>query len=189
MAAELDPPSSPSSTQVSPLEGGCTCKLVRYRMVTKPLIVQCCHCRWCQRESGGAFAVNAMIEANRVVHLGPEPQLSTLPSESGAGQTIARCPKCYVALWSNYEGPLIRYVKVGTLDMPANCPPDIHIFTASKQPSVVLPEGVPALEKSYTAKEDVWSKESLKRWQVFKEKVRTWEAKKKEEEERGTISS
>lgn len=190
MGSEQNHPGSSTNdeAQVTYLEGGCCCKHIRYRIVSKPLVVHCCHCRWCQRETGSAFALNAMIEANRVIHLGPEPELSKVPSESGVGQTIARCPKCFVALWSNYDGPLIRFVRAGTLDKPAYCPPDVHIFTASKQPWVILPEGVLALEKTYTAKEDVWPKESLKRWEIFLEKVRTWEARKEKEagEENGS---
>ena len=49
-----------------PLSGGCTCRGVRYRMMSEPLFVHCCHCRWCQRETGTAFALNALIEAERV---------------------------------------------------------------------------------------------------------------------------
>jgi hypothetical protein len=48
-----------------PIEGGCDCRAVRYRMLSAPLFVHCCHCRWCQRESGASFALNAMIEADR----------------------------------------------------------------------------------------------------------------------------
>ncbi len=149
-------------------------------MVSKPLIVHACHCRWCQRETGSALAINAMIEANRVVHLGPEPLLHKVPSESGEGQTLARCPKCNGVIWSNYEGPLIRFVRVGTLDQPGRCPPDAHIFTASKQPWMILPEGVPALENTYDKKEDIWSEESIQRLAVFNEKVRVWQASKAE---------
>src|SRR5688572_15686795 len=116
-------------------------------MQTAPLFVHCCHCRWCQRESGAAFALNAMIEADRVVELGQAPELVPTPSASGAGQLIARCPKCRIAIWSNYAGtgPVIKFVRVGTLDEPDLLPPDIHIFTASKQPWVVIPEGTPAV--------------------------------------------
>ena len=119
-----------------PLEGGCDCGYVRYRMETAPLFVHCCHCRWCQRESGASFALNAMIEAERVTHLAAEPELVNTPSESGSGQNIARCPKCRIAVWSNYSGAgrLVRFVRVGTLDTPDVLPPNIHIFTASKQP-------------------------------------------------------
>jgi hypothetical protein len=134
-----------------PAEGGCTCRRVRYRMTGGPLFVHCCHCRWCQRETGSAFALNAMIEADRVQLLTGEPEVIPTPSASGKGQKIARCPDCKVALWSNYAGAgdAIRFVRVGTLDEPDRLPPDIHIYTASKQPWVILPAGAKAVEAFY----------------------------------------
>src|SRR5689334_12945450 len=111
---------SVTSNEVFPLEGGCDCRLVRYRMRTRPLFVHCCHCRWCQRESGASFALNAMIEADNVLLLGAAPQIVDTPSSSGMGQKIARCPECKVAVWSHYRsaGPVIRFVRVGTLKQP-----------------------------------------------------------------------
>ena len=146
------------------LEGGCTCRAVRYRMTAKPLFVHCCHCRWCQRETGASFALNAMIESDRVVLLSGVPEVVVTPSNSGKGQKIARCPQCRIALWSNYggAGDVVRFVRVGTLDKPDRLPPDIHIFTSSKQPWVVLPRGTPAV-KEYYDREKYWPKASLKR--------------------------
>lgn len=147
-----------------PLEGGCTCREIRYRMMTRPMFVHCCHCRWCQRETGAAFALNAMIEADRVVLLAGAPEIVNTPSNSGKGQKIWRCPSCRIAVWSNYAGagPAIHFVRVGTLDQPDVLPPDIHIFTASKQPWVVLPEGTPAVAEYYEASK-YWPAESLAR--------------------------
>jgi hypothetical protein len=162
----------PAAPDVFPLEGGCDCKAVRYRVETPPLFVHCCHCRWCQRESGASFALNAMIEADRVTLLGAEPEVVDTPSASGKGQKIARCPKCRVAVWSNYSGagPSVRFVRVGTLDQPDHLPPDIHIFTASKQPWVVLPPGIPAVPEYYSSKE-MWPAESLARREALLAKV------------------
>jgi hypothetical protein len=145
-------------------DGGCTCRFVRFRMLTKPLFVHCCHCSWCQRETGTAFALNAMIEADRVQMLEGEVIVVDSPSNSGKGQRISRCPKCWVAVWSNYAGAgdTLRFVRVGTLDEAAALPPDIHIFTGSKQPWVVLPAGTPAVAQYYKASEH-WPKESLER--------------------------
>ena len=145
-------------------EGGCTCRAVRYRMVTPPMFVHCCHCRWCQRETGTAFALNALIEADRVELLQGEVEVIDTPSNSGKGQRISRCPKCRIALWSNYggAGDLVRFVRIGTLDQPDRLPPDIHIFVSSKQPWVVLPSGAPAVTEYYKAA-DYWPKESLER--------------------------
>lgn len=146
------------------LEGGCTCRGVRYRMTSLPMFVHACHCRWCQRETGSAFVLNALIEADRVVLLQGEPRVVLTPSNSGRGQRISRCPECCVALWSNYPGggDKVRFVRVGTLDEPDRLPPDVHIFTASKQPWVILPPGTPAVPEYYDSKQ-LWPAESLDR--------------------------
>jgi hypothetical protein len=105
-----------------------------------------------------------MIEADRVELLQGEPEVVNTPSNSGKGQKITRCPKCRIALWSNYAGggDAVRFVRVGTLDQPDLLPPDIHIFTASKQAWVVLPTNVPAVEEYYD-RNDYWSQASLDR--------------------------
>ncbi len=155
-----------------PVEGGCDCRTVRYRLHSAPLFVHCCHCRWCQRESGASFALNAMIESERVELLSGEPEVVDTPSESGTGQKISRCPVCRIALWSNYGGggEWVRFVRVGTLDDPDRLPPDIHIFTASKQPWVVLPPGTPAMEEYYDAAQ-YWPPESLERRKVLRARM------------------
>jgi hypothetical protein len=147
-----------------PLEGGCTCRHVRYSMLTRPLFVHCCHCTWCQRETGASFALNAMIESDRVQLTQGDVEFVETPSNSGKGQKIARCPKCRVAVWSHYAGAgdAVRFVRVGTLDEAGRVPPDIHIFTSTKQPWVVLPEGIPAVEEYYDRKQ-YWPPESLAR--------------------------
>jgi hypothetical protein len=147
-----------------PIEGGCDCRKIRYRMMSSPLFVHCCHCRWCQRESGASFALNAMIEADRVTLLAGAPEIVDTPSASGKGQKILRCPACRIALWSHYAGAgtAVSFVRVGTLDNPDLLPPDIHIFTSSKQPWVVLPPGAPAVPEYYD-REQHWPAQSLAR--------------------------
>jgi hypothetical protein len=146
------------------LTGHCTCDAVRYRMTSRPLFVHCCHCRWCQRETGASFALNALIEADRVIVLRGEPEVVHTPSNSGKGQRIIRCPQCRIALWSNYAGAgdAVRFIRVGTLDEPDRLPPDIHIYTMSKQPWVVLPPAVPAVAEYYD-RNVYWPKDSLDR--------------------------
>jgi len=152
----------------SPLEGRCTCGAVRYRMTARPLFVHCCHCRWCQRETGASFALNALIEADRVTVLKGVPEVVNTPSNSGKGQKISRCPQCRIALWSNYggAGDAIRFVRVGTLENPDRLPPDIHIYTSSKQPWVVLPPKIPAVEEYYE-RAKYWPKDSLERRRIL----------------------
>ena len=162
---------------VTALEGGCDCRRVRYRLESPPLFVHCCHCRWCQRETGSSFAHNAMIEADRVTPLGERPELVATPSASGRGQRIARCPSCRIALWSHYAGagPVVSFVRVGTLDDPDRWPPDIHIFTASKQPWVVIPPGVPAVA-GYYDREQYWPAASLERWRALTPRIDAYRA-------------
>jgi len=150
----------------TPLEGHCTCQHVRYRLTSQPMFVHCCHCRWCQRETGASYALNALIESDRVELLEGEVELVDTPTESGQGQRVARCPRCRVAVWSHYAyagiGEHIRFVRVGTLVEPDLVPPDIHIFTASKQPWVQLSGDAPVMPGYYKASEH-WSAESLAR--------------------------
>jgi hypothetical protein len=162
---------------VFPLEGGCDCRQIRYRMESAPLFVHCCHCRWCQRETGASFALNAMIETDRVTLLGAKPDLVPTPSQSGGGQEIARCPVCRVAVWSHYggAGPIISFVRVGTLDAPDHLPPDIHIFTNSKQPWVLIPPGMPAVAEYYD-REQHWPAASLARRHAFMPQLKAYQA-------------
>lgn len=160
-----------------PLDGGCDCGQVRYRMLTPPMFVHCCHCRWCQRGSGAAFALNAMIESDRLQALGTPPEWVDTPTASGAGQQIARCPRCRTALWSHYAGAgaLIAFVRVGTLDTPDALPPDIHIFTRSKQPWIVLPPATPAVPEYYD-RDLYWPAESLARRAVLLPRIQAYQA-------------
>lgn len=151
------------------LEGGCDCRGVRYRITSQPLFVHCCHCRWCQRETGSAFALNAMVETERLAVLQGAPEEVAVPSESGKGQRIVRCPHCRVALWSHYPGggEAIAFVRVGTLDTPDALPPDIHIYTASKQPWLMLPADARAFAEFYDPRVE-WSAETLQRYRAAK---------------------
>ena len=145
-----------------PLEGGCACGAVRYRLTTPPLFVNCCHCTWCQRETGGAFVINAIIERDRLEVAGETVAVDTA-SESGTGQIIHRCRTCQVALWSHYgRRTYAAFVRAGTLDRKDAIRPDAHIFTRSKVPWVVLPADQPAFEIFYEL-EKQWPPESLAR--------------------------
>src|SRR5437764_15066463 len=77
-------------------EGGCACGAVRYRLTSEPMFVHCCHCLNCQRQTGSAFVINLLIEADRVELTG-DPQPVDVPRDDGSVQTIYRCPDCQVA--------------------------------------------------------------------------------------------
>lgn len=145
------------------MEGGCACGAVRYRLTSGPMIVHCCHCRDCQRQTGSGFVVNALIETDRIVVASGAPEPTRMPTDSGRVHDVYRCPRCRTALWSDYGArPALRFVRVGTLDEPVALPPDVHIFTRSKLPWVGLPEGARIFEVYYDMRKE-WTPEALAR--------------------------
>lgn len=148
-------------TKLDSKVGGCACGALRYRVDRSPLLVQCCHCRNCQRQTGSAFVINVLVEAQAVITEGPSVAVNA-PREDGSSQRIFRCPACQVAVYSQYGTPGLAFVRVGTLDDPTALQPEVHVFTRSKLPWVVLPEDVPAFDVYYD-EEAVWSPDSLER--------------------------
>jgi hypothetical protein len=144
------------------IEGGCACGEIRYRLASDPLITHCCHCRNCQRQTGSAFVINLLIEADRVELLGGEPQPVGVPRDDGSTQTIFRCPACQVAVYSQYTRPGVLFVRGGTLDDPSRFEPDVHIFTRSKLDWVTLPASAPAFDVYYDT-QALWPPASLER--------------------------
>jgi hypothetical protein len=149
------------------LEGGCSCGAVRYRLASEPLFVHCCHCLNCQRQTGSAFVVNLLIEADRVELLAAEPQPVDVPRDDGSNQRIFRCPTCQVAVFSQYTRRDVYFVRGGTLDDPSSVEPDVHIFTRSKLDWISLPESVSAFEVYYDSK-TLWPSTSLERLQAVR---------------------
>ena len=148
-------------------EGGCACGAVRYRLTSDPLFVHCCHCLNCQRQTGSAFVINALIETDRVELLSGDPQPFSVPRSGGKKQKIWRCTTCQVALYSQYTSPRVRFVRGGTLDEPSSIEPDVHIFTRSKLPWVELPESVPAFTVYYDSQK-LWPAASLERVEALR---------------------
>lgn len=151
------------------LEGGCTCGKVRYRLKRAPMITHCCHCTWCQRETGSAFVINAVIESAEVELLAGPPDVILTPSNSGRGQMIARCPDCQVAVWSHY--PTAReaaaFIRVGTLDDKSAITPDVHIFRSTAVSWVALTDGKPAFDEFYPDRLAIWGREAMDRWEAL----------------------
>ena len=145
------------------LEGGCACGQVRYRLTSAPMFVHCCHCKDCQRQTGSAFVLNALIETDRVGRMDGQTASHAMPTDSGRPHDVVRCTTCQTAVWSHYGGlEKLSFVRVGTLDEPARLTPDVHIYTRSKLPWITLPAGVPAFEAYYDSK-TLWPAESLAR--------------------------
>lgn len=154
------------------LEGRCACGEVRYRLAGRPFAVHCCHCRDCQRETGSAFVINGLIETPMLEIVAGEPETIPTPSASGKGQAIVRCPTCKVALWSHYGGmgDKAAFVRVGTLENPDACPPQVHIFVRSRQPWFDLPMDACAYEVFYSRDDldKLFGEDGAARWRTLR---------------------
>ncbi|MCT2400957.1 GFA family protein [Novosphingobium mangrovi (ex Huang et al. 2023)] len=161
-----------TDTQPERPQGGCACGKVRYRLLADPVVVHCCHCRSCQRETGSAFALNALIETVHVELLGEAPERIDTPSDSGKGQAIMRCPTCKVAVWSHYgaAGEAASFVRAGTLDAPSAVRPGVHIYMQSKLPWVTVTDGAEQFEQFYSGKDVVrlYGEEGAARWKALR---------------------
>lgn len=151
-------------------EGGCDCGKVRYRLKAEPIVIKCCHCHACQRQTGSAFALNVIIESEHVEQIGEAPEQWDLDTSSGMGQANMRCPSCKVSVWSvfNAAGAKAYFVRAGTLDDPSGIEPDLHIFTESKLPWVTIPEGSETFPAFYSGKDvvRVFGEENAARWKA-----------------------
>jgi len=147
-------------------EGGCACGFVRYRLSSEPLFVHCCHCLNCQRQTGSAFVINLLIEAERVEILGGAPGAIEVPRDDGSVQRIFRCPRCQIAVFSEYGRRGVWFVRAGTLDDPTDVKPDVHIYARSKVGWVTLPDEVPAFDVYYDPSR-LWPTESLRRLEAM----------------------
>ena len=171
------------------MDGGCNCGLIRYTMTSAPLIISACHCTRCQKRTGSAFGVNAYIEAERVKVISPEqPEIADATTLEYGSMIYSRCPQCLVNLWYTFEaeGGHVKFVRAVTLDGAQQLEPRVHIWTSSKLPWVVIPEGALAFEEGYEDREAVWEKESLEREKGFAEEQQAcfekWMKEKQEAE-------
>jgi hypothetical protein len=152
-------------------DGQCFCGKLRYRMHGRPMFIHCCHCRDCQQQVGSAFAVNGLIEADRLELIEGEPVAVAMRTDSGHPHDIYRCEACQSPLWSDYgKRGWLLFLRMATLDRAAEFMPDVHIYTRSKLPWVVLPEGARAFEEYYSSKAE-WPEESIARREAARAKA------------------
>lgn len=149
------------------IKGGCFCGAFRYELLDNPMFVNCCHCTDCQMQTGGAFVINAVIEAARIKISKGKLKRVSMPTSSKRPHDIYRCPKCFTAVWSDYGRRPMRFVRVATLDRPHKIKPNAHIFTRSKLSWVRLSKDIPAFKIFYDLKKQWPTKSSKRREKVL----------------------
>ena len=122
-------------------EGGCHCGAVRYSAEVAPVNQRVCHCRRCQKVIGAAFNARVLFRIDHVTIDGPVAMVNTSPDLKRGF-----CSNCGTTMFSRRESAGIIGITTGSLDDPTAFKPQMHIFTASKQPWVQLDDGLPQYE-------------------------------------------
>ncbi|MDM8011251.1 MAG: GFA family protein [Parasphingorhabdus sp.] len=130
-----------------PLTGGCLCGAVRYTLQPgfrmKPYA---CHCTDCQKRTGSAFSCH-MAVMEKDLELTGDVDEGHFVQPSGANSTIIGCAKCKARIYArNDRRPGMVSLRFGTLDSGKDMIPHAHLWISSKQPWIVIPAGVPALD-------------------------------------------
>lgn len=127
---------------VFPQAGGCQCSAVRYEISGPPLVVYACHCTECQRQTGAAFAMAAVIPEQRFRIIKGTPKMFARQTSSTKIMECWFCSGCGNRLYHVPGGASYpnRNVKPGTLDDTSWLKPTIHFWTRSAQPWVRIPD-------------------------------------------------
>lgn len=132
------------------MEGGCLCGAQRYEALAAPLRVTICHCKFCQRATGGAAMIEPIFDQAAIRSIRGEPKIYTQVSAgSGKAVHVHFCPDCGTKLWLSFERfPGFVGLYAGTLDDPnwiVVAPGTTkQIFLDSARPDSVVLAGVNA---------------------------------------------
>jgi len=128
---------------IHPCDGGCACGDIRYRLLDDPLEVHACHCTDCQRLTGSAFVLSMSIQRSSLERLRGEPARFDFENPEGIRKRNYLCPRCGSRLWGEpARFPEIFSLRPSTLDDASWWEPTAHIWLASAQPWVSIPESV-----------------------------------------------
>jgi hypothetical protein len=133
----------------SPVEGGCQCGEVRYRLLSEPLACYVYHCTDCQRRTGSAFSSALIVPTEGVEVLTGTPSKYYASLSGGRIKSGEHCIKCSTRLWGTLQHvPSIRVLQPGTLDEPRRFPPVAHVWIRSALPWVVIPTDVATYQEN-----------------------------------------
>jgi hypothetical protein len=126
------------------IEGGCRCGACRYALaVREPPRVYACHCHQCQRWTGSAFSLQALVDETLLTATGPVVTAEMRTADRLSVQRV--CGRCHARLFNtNTRRPGVAVVRAGTLDRSEELRCAAHIFTAHRQRWVAVPADVPS---------------------------------------------
>lgn len=125
--------------------GGCLCGAVAYRATGQPLDVVSCHCIYCRKMSGAAFATCVVFSPEQFQWISGEIATYTATSDYQRGF----CKNCgsSVASWRLSEQDRWIAPWAGSLDQAELLNPCQHIFAKDELPWLHMDDGLPRYEK------------------------------------------
>jgi hypothetical protein len=129
--------------------GGCLCGAVRYECWGVPIAMGNCHCRDCQRSTGGPFAPAILVPRIAVKVTGTV-QYYEVEGETGSPVRRGFCPKCGSRLFSEPPIAALFSIMAGSLDDPSQFQPEMDFYTGSAQPWDYMNPALPKFEKMPT---------------------------------------
>ncbi len=123
-----------------PITGGCLCGAVRYEATEPPQMTGYCHCRMCQKGTGGLFFPFAIFSSDvfRITRGEPKFHKSSERIERGF------CGTCGSQVFSRYIRVSDDVIaSIGSLDHPEDWRADVHIGVESQIPWLTFHDGLP----------------------------------------------
>jgi hypothetical protein len=131
-----------------PLSGGCACGAVRYESTAEPVLMLHCHCRDCQRATGGGHSLLVVVPAAAFRVLQGEPRWHASPSEAGGMTRRAFCPDCGAPVFGKPDiAPQIVALHAASMDDPSTFRPQMDVWTCDALPGDAMDPALPKFEK------------------------------------------
>lgn len=126
-----------------PVEGGCVCGALSYRLSGPPLYIVACHCLTCQCLSGSDYVLTMPVLRENFSLLTGKVAQCMRTAESGRITPGFFCPECGTRVWHEMVYAKRTYnLRAGTLDDPNWASPIAHMWTSRKKPHVIIPDDV-----------------------------------------------
>jgi hypothetical protein len=131
-----------------PFTGGCACGVIRYESKVEPIMMIHCHCRDCQRSSGGPYASFVVVPTEAFKLLQGSLRFHASPSERGGKTSRGFCPECGSPILGNPESiPHIVAIRTASLDDPSWFNSQMDVWTSDAQPWDQMDPKLPKFEK------------------------------------------
>jgi len=118
-------------TKIStPLTGGCACGAIRYESAAEPVLMFHCHCRDCQRASGGPFSSYVIVPKEAFKLTQGSLRFHEFPSDRGGKTHRGFCPDCGSPIVVKTDAaPQVVAIRPASLDDPSWFNPQMDTWT------------------------------------------------------------